>query len=263
MKPYVSQKTQVEIYIGKNAGKRLINKLQAVEKTIRIITPYLDKDSVDYLINLRNKGVDVRLISTDELSDFKETNYFPILKKIIIQERITLDEAKTARIKFFTLFLSMTGLFIIYLIVSGILLSLKITNLFFSTWYVILCWAGLLYLMNKKHKKWRIYEYKYTSLFNGFFAVSPKNMTWEQKKQFVDNSFMHSKIYIIDEKIAFIGSFNFTIAGIERNMESCITIEDPKVILEMVDFFEEVLKTDLLYKNITSYGKLIYTEPIN
>lgn len=51
---------------------------------------------------------------------------------------------------------------------------------------------------------------------------------------------MHSKMVIIDERILFIGSHNFTVNGFELNHEMSLKLEDQKIINRCNNFFRGV-----------------------
>ena len=54
---------------------------------------------------------------------------------------------------------------------------------------------------------------------------------------------LHSKIYIIDNKIAFLGSLNFTTTGFLFNHETCIRITDKSVIRHLNNVYKDLIKT--------------------
>ena len=64
---------------------------------------------------------------------------------------------------------------------------------------------------------------------------------------FKENS-LHEKLYIIDDEIVYSGSFNFTNAGVNNNMETAITIKDPGTVSEIVSYFDRLFKTDSIEK---------------
>ena len=52
--------------------------------------------------------------------------------------------------------------------------------------------------------------------------------------------FLHLKMYIIDDEIAFVGSLNLTYSGINRNLESCLSIRDKGAIQQLLKIYKEV-----------------------
>lgn len=75
-----------DIYIGKGAGKMLINDIQSAKKSIKIVSPYLSPFLVKELIDLQKKDIEVLLITTDGIEDFYG-NYEKNIHKLIIQHK--------------------------------------------------------------------------------------------------------------------------------------------------------------------------------
>ncbi|THD68107.1 hypothetical protein E7Z59_08190 [Robertkochia marina] len=54
---------------------------------------------------------------------------------------------------------------------------------------------------------------------------------------------LHTKFYIIDNKIAYLGSLNFTRSGIYNNHESRVRTIDSKVIQSLNQEFEHLMQS--------------------
>lgn len=52
-----------EIYIGRKAGKELLEDIHNAKKSVKIISPYLGPEYVKDLIGVKEKGVEVSLIT--------------------------------------------------------------------------------------------------------------------------------------------------------------------------------------------------------
>lgn len=262
MRPFIANDVTTEIYIGKNAGQRINNELKKAKENVRIISPFLSSNLIDNLIELKNNNVNVKLISTD--NNFHENYDARTLRKIIKQERILLEDEKKTRGRFYRSFWILLGIFILLTaaIYAGLIKYLPLGRYFGHVYLTI---GALSFVLYGKYRNYRIYKYKYYSIFDGFFVVSPRNMSDYQKRNYPKNTFMHGKVYIIDDRIAFIGSLNFTNAGFFENLESCVTIRDPDTIANMIIFFENILQKEeeLLKVDIAAYGRKLYPEPIN
>lgn len=55
-----------------------------------------------------------------------------------------------------------------------------------------------------------------------------------------ENYFFHSKIYIIDNEVAFIGSVNLTKGGEFYNNETCFTITDKETVQDLSKYFDYI-----------------------
>ena len=60
--------------------------------------------------------------------------------------------------------------------------------------------------------------------------------------------FPHLKLLIVDEKTAFLGSLNFTVSGVNNNLESCVRIDDPASISQLSSCFND------LYEELKPYA---------
>ncbi|OCA69226.1 restriction endonuclease [Chryseobacterium contaminans] len=77
-----------------------------------------------------------------------------------------------------------------------------------------------------------------------------------------DNKFLHSKIYIIDRKVAYLGSLNYTKSGFTSNFESRIRITQQEKVNELVCFVHDIFEDNVnLRKHELFYlGKQVYSE---
>jgi len=80
---------------------------------------------------------------------------------------------------------------------------------------------------------------------------------------FYKNNFIHQKVFIIDDEIVFLGSFNFTFSGIYQNYETCITLKDIEEVKKINVYFDQLFTTDSIEKwDINELGKIIYNDKI-
>ncbi len=129
--------------------------------------------------------------------------------------------------------------------------SEKISLLFFipSIIFIIITLIGIGIV---KHTK--IYSYKYLKRlsFKIFLRDNYRN-------------FLHSKVYIIDNQIAYLGSLNYTHSGTKHSIETRTKLTEPEVINKINSLFYEIWENQL---NLTEYTwqdivKDFYHEPIN
>ncbi|MBL6643252.1 MAG: phospholipase D family protein [Flavobacteriaceae bacterium] len=205
-------------------GKKLLNDIRSARKSIRIVSPYLSPLLISELINFRKRNLEVELITTDNIEDFYG-NYVKNILQLIIQNRETNIEAVEKREKW-----------------SGISKILTYINI------------GL---YKNKIKNKRIYFYWYSQLFPFKVYMSPNTTD-------MSDTFIHGKICLIDDQIAYLGSLNFTASGTKHNYETRIRTTDPKAIKEIKEEFNQLLNhSNLPERDIQYWGKQLYKEPIN
>ncbi|UFH31401.1 phospholipase D-like domain-containing protein [Chryseobacterium sp. C-71] len=111
----------------------------------------------------------------------------------------------------------------------------------------------------EKIKGKRIYYYTYRQLFPFKVFVSKYEDKYSSNKIYV-----HSKIYIIDNEIAYLGSLNFTGSGVRANHETRIRTTDSQAVKTIRDEVEDLFSTiNFTAKDIQSWGSQLYNEPMN
>jgi phosphatidylserine/phosphatidylglycerophosphate/cardiolipin synthase-like enzyme len=254
-----------QIYIGTNAGKEIENAINGAKESVDIVCPYLSSEFVEKLINCYNKGIKVCLITNDNertRKAFLEKN--ANIKNIITQKRYVDCDAQKRRIKLKYQYKILLRIFF------ATIITLLVTLLFVRNIYVLL---GLLpinalafFVFAKKNKAsiMRVYSYSYKYLFPIKF--------FDEYKMGVDKrvNSIHSKIYVIDKKIAYLGSVNFTVAGMAWNYECRVEITDKEnisIILENIDNLfsnPKAIANNLSESNlIDRWKKMLFEEPIN
>ena len=96
-------------------------------------------------------------------------------------------------------------------------------------------------------------------MFDFGVLVSP----YEQQID-TEQFFVHSKIYIIDEKIAFLGSVNFTKKAFRHNYECCVKVNDYNAVSKISQEIENLIGSEgTFYRDINEVGSSIFPEPDN
>jgi len=241
-----------DIYIGSGAGKKLINDMKAAKRSVKIVSPFLSPYLISELIYLKDNNIDVKLITTNNIEDFygyREKNIY----KLIIQNRNTDVQKQKIRGKWinFTRRLSYIGFSLIALLIV-LAYYFKDIKVFFGFTPIIIIFL-IQSLYKTKIKKLQIYSYYYTQLF-------PFKVYIAHEK----TSLIHSKIYLIDDQIAYMGSLNFTQSGTQFNHETRIRTTDANAIREIRKEIDLLFEHPYLpVADLQLWGKQIYIEPIN
>lgn len=246
-----------DIYIGKSAGTKLLQDIRMAKSSVRIVSPYLSPFLIRELINLHSRGIKIQLITMDKIEDFNY-GYEKNIYKLIIQNKKVDEIAKKARENlkswsrtlFFVMMCLGIGLFfLIYL--------LKQTEIAFGFIIVGLIFFVRIIITNQIKNK-RIYHYFYKQLFPFKVFVSPNH------ENSFKGDFIHSKIYVIDNEVAYIGSLNFTENGIKKSHETRIRTIDSNAVSKIVEEVNHLFfHSDMVEKDLQNWGKRLYQEPIN
>lgn len=247
-----------DIYIGQGAGKKLLDDITNAKRSVKIVSPFLSPFLIKELIYLYTRGIDVHLITTDNIEDYYDSSYEKNIYKLIRQTRIIDKEAERIRNKWLDI--------VKYLLFANIGLICILSLSAFFYWDMKLIYGLIPILLiflirshfKEKIKSKRIYNYEYSQLFPFKVYVSPQNFNMYK------NMYIHSKIYIIDDEIAYMGSLNFTANGTKDNFETRIRTTDEGALEKIVDIFKELFyHSGLPERDIQSWGSFLYKEPIN
>jgi len=239
-----------DLYIGRGAGRDILNSIQSAKVSVKIVSPYISSDFVDLLHRKVEDGVDVRLIVSSDLTG--ERNVDKCLRKLIYQTQHTKEYLKSARDRWRWILL---GLVFLVLIVLAIGFSYKLYYFYYSVMLLPFLYVGLRIL-----NCLTIYWYTYGSKFCLSIPMSPYSGKGFNSR----HSLVHAKIFLIDDNEAYLGSVNFTNAGFWKNYESRIKITDEEAINKLHNEFQFLSYNNIYeYMDIDIAGKSLYAEPSN
>ena len=233
------------ISLGRGHGIEILNAVKNAKKEVKIVSPYLSSSYLEELVNLKQKGVEITLITSDNLTE-QGTNYSFDDSKVIKQEKVEIPgsiEKKESLRK------SLRGFFFAFL--------LTLPLYFFSPFFLIisallLIISGIFFFNEISLKQ---YIYKYFSVFRlKVFDSHSGEKPWS-------TSLIHSKIFLIDNKICFLGSANFTYSGFKTHYETVIKVEDINSIQDINEEIENLFESkELNARDIQKWGREIYEE---
>ena len=245
-----------DIYMGKGAGAKLMQDIRNAKKNVKIVSPYLSPFLIKELIFLHSRGINIKLITSDEIEDFY--GYEKNIHKLIIQNKHVNQKAKETRDNLEslsgTLLFAMIGLAVVLFPLMYLLKDLK-----YGLGFIIVV---LIFFVRdsvvKKIKNTKVYHYTYKQLFPFKVFVSPNNGNSFNK------TFIHSKIYVIDDEIAYLGSLNFTGSGVKENHETRIRTTDIKAVQKIIEEVKDLFfNSNLAERDIQFWGSQLYDEPGN
>lgn len=241
-----------EVYIGRNAGERIITDLESATKSIKIVTPYISTDFVDLLTSISNSNLEITLILSDDFIE-KEYKRTEIFKKLIKQIQHT-DKRKKKKRRIGLISVCISYLLVMLFIFIGY--KYKIQHFEYIGFIL-----PLLFLIHFLIKKIRIYSYSYEYLLNFAVIMTPNSNPYKFNTA---HYLTHAKIFIIDDRVAYLGSMNFTKRGFYWNYETRIKVTDEiaiKSISSEIDYLFS--NSNTYYLNLDKLTKSIYTEPPN
>lgn len=232
--------TKDHIYIGKEAGKEIHEKIKNAKKSVKIVSPYLSADYLKDLVLLHKKQVEVTLVTCDKIED---SHYSDFKTQDLIKTEKIYNE-KAGKLKKF-LFRSFIWLFILS-IISIIPYLVGLRELWLLVLILIVLSISIISLVSSKLIS--DYSLKYEPIFRikVFDSHSGKNPR--------STELIHSKIFVIDGEVAFLGSVNFTYSGFKTHYETTIKIEDKNAVKDISEEVERLYAShDLKAKNIQEW----------
>lgn len=227
------------LYLGREAGKYIMEDIKKASRSIKIVTPYASSDFIKEIRKKAENNVEVSLIISSDIGskNLDKNGYedrFKSLRELIHQARSTDHKLQNKRNKglLYTKILFITASVIA---VSGILCKYL---------FISLTALPLIYLVRKSFRKIKIYSYSYNTTINLRIIKSPYD--GESMKFDNDKHLVHAKMYIIDDEVAYIGSINFTHSAFWYNYESRIKITDKNDIKRLIEEFDYLFSNDRL-----------------
>lgn len=240
-----------ELYIGRNAGEKILDEIANAKKSLKIVTPYVSDEFVHILLERVRDGIGVCLILSSDFLDsqFKRAE---IYRKIIKQNRQTdvqnLKRRKTGLITAYA------GYFCtIFFLILGF--KFDIPHYMFAASFLPLFLAIHIFFYHI-----RIYQYSYEQLIKLSVTMSPYSV--HRAGQDEDKYFTHAKIFIVDEKMAYVGSLNFTKAGFHRNYETRVLFNEPSIVRSISSEFDYLFSNENTnYLDLKDLEKALFNEP--
>jgi len=227
------------IYIGRQAGDEILREIKKAKDSVKIVSPYLSGSYVKELVALHKQNKQITLITADNITENQRYSDFKPSDLVIKNEVFMPDLAKIKK--------RGVTLFFIFIVISSMALlsSYFIDGLFYpSLFFMGTSFFFILYFFFMS-----VNTIKYKPLFR------IKVFDSKSGKSAFSTELIHSKIYVIDDKIAFVGSANFTYSGFKTHYETAVKIEDEKAVLDISREVEMLYDSkDLRAKDIEEWA---------
>lgn len=258
----------VEFSFGKGVGSKIYDAINNANHSVFILTPYLSQGYIDFLLRKKQEGINVSLVTT---TDAQKGRMDEIYKKVVLQHRVT-DEKRMAFKKKAKRWCFLLGL--VSLLVGLAELIWYDFHSKFHSFYkefqgflhndsaLIFFNVGLLflsYVFYKRFHRMKVFSYFYSTRFSFVVVPSSYSKNMQSITSMLD-SFVHAKIYVIDNRDIFIGSANLTNSGLRHNVESFIKITAHEAVQEIITEINKYLEVHCRPVNINHLGACVYHE---
>ena len=265
-----------ELYIGKGAGKRLLRYVDNAQKSVKVFSPYMSASFISTLFDKSEQGVNVECVTqivsdTEDKQLSKDTFGLDRIHRRCIKQTAYVNQEKqnekerrlrnahkslklslgllVAALLSFLLSIASFQNFIDHSLSEALRqgeLSFGVISpaLFFWLFIFLAIFSLCVFLRANSNRK--LAENISTSEFQYDFTKKFCLLSTRANKSGMP--FPHLKLLIVDEKTAFLGSLNFTVSGVNNNLESCVRIDDPASISQLSSCFND------LYEELKPYA---------
>jgi uncharacterized membrane protein len=249
------------LYLGTGAGKHLLGDIKRASQSVKIVSPYISDKLLNVLLQKKSaSSCFVSLVTTEG----KPTTRDPIGQEHLIRSAIkqnaqTDEIASSQKRKRMQITANLLLVLITLLIVGTALFLyflqslLKNYNFFFlCTSAEILTFVVILFLCSRQqsNRMVQVRSYTYQVLFP--FKILCDNVSAPR---------LHEKLYVIDDRIAYVGSLNFTESGCERNLEACVKIQNSEAVVEISKYCDALMSDKSLpYYSLEDFRAVYFTE---
>ena len=265
-----------ELYIGKGAGKRLLRYVDNAQKSVKVFSPYMSASFISTLFDKSEQGVNVECVTqivsdTEDKQLSKDTFGLDRIHRRCIKQTAYVNQEKqnekerrlrnahkslklslgllVAALLSFLLSIASFQNFIDHSLSEALRqgeLSFGVISpaLFFWLFIFLAIFSLCVFLTANSNRK--LAENISTSEFQYDFTKKFCLLSTRANKSGMP--FPHLKLLIVDEKTAFLGSLNFTVSGVNNNLESCVRIDDPASISQLSSCFND------LYEELKPYA---------
>lgn len=274
------------VYIGTHAGAHMEEAIRKAEKSIHLISPYIGETYLNLLAEKQREGVsveglfqEVKSQSHGERAGVKpwlhtrdDLGLRDVITSILSFQKIPLLANKAMRKKQIRIARVMKGALIVLMAAFFALFVLKtvmpteqmqgpqavqvLVNIMCASVpaNILLYMVGLILVLlaiahdkEKRARKIPTIEYHFDPVVN-----------LRMVKKYA-GSFVHLKLLIVDEKVAFLGSLNLTYRGLNQNVESCVEVSDQDTVQKLLQICQEIQERTECYQ-VHEIGKYYYGE---
>lgn len=248
---FFKNSVNVDIYIGAGTGKKLLEDLNAAKHSIKVVSPYISASFIKRLIYLSEKGISVSLVASDDVVQYKSET-LKCIKAALRQETHIIESGVKKKKR-----LSSYRIFLIVLICISLLVFFYAPYISFLVKCIPFLIIILFVINESKIKKTRIYNYSYRQIFPFKIYINPNKSALH-----FSNIFIHSKIYVIDDQIAYLGSMNLTANGMGNNIETRIRTTDKETVFGLSTFVDSLINNEEKnFIDLNTLGSKLFYEP--
>lgn len=219
--------SRAEVFVGTSAGSPVYHEIREAKRSVRLISPYLGDHLVDVLLGCQDRGVAVSAIVSNDLGNARD------LARLLVVQTAELDADRHRLSRYGSLF----GGFALALAVGLVVWATAGRSLAVIGAALLLGLFSVLVVLY--FRQLAVYVYGYGYRLGGLRVVpSPRCYPYAAKE--AAPPFVHAKLYVIDDRVAYLGSANFTTSGLFDNLEAMVRLTSPEAVAELGRYIDEL-----------------------
>lgn len=258
----------VEFFFGKGVGSKIYDAINNANHSVFVLTPYISQGYIDFLLRKKQQGIHVSLVTT---TDAQKGKMYEIYKKVVLQHCVT-DEKRMTYKKKAKRWCLLLGLGALMVGLAGLLwhsshnhlhsVFKELKRFWYDDTILVLVAAGILFASSMFYKifhRLKVFSYFYSTIFpfNVVRSIYSDNI---KSNMPISDSFVHAKVYVVDNRDIFIGSVNLTNSGLKYNIESFIKISAHEAVKEILKEIDTYLNLHCKPIDIKHLGAWLYHE---
>jgi phosphatidylserine/phosphatidylglycerophosphate/cardiolipin synthase-like enzyme len=250
------------IHLGTSAARQLLQDIKTAGQEVWVLSPCLSAEQMQLLLGLHRRGVRLTLVTSVSRNAIGNVEGYDFRKELI--KRVRKKDPEAAQKK--DSLKNLLGL--LWLLLIGLAAITSWTYYFYHI-YVPLTFgtltfisAAMIYATFRELHHTRDYYFSYRTIFPIRVFIDPGNPLIQNNSR----HFLHARAFIIDEKVAYLGSAEFTCSGLGENYESIIRAEDQEAISELKAEIRRLCRgqTEAMdFVDIEEWGRMVYEEPVS
>lgn len=219
--------SQADVFVGTSAGSPIYHDIREARHSVRVISPYLGDHLVELLLACHARGVAVTAIVSNDGGNAQD-----LARQLVVQD-VQLDDERQRLSRYGSIISAA-----VIAVAAGMLVWAVVDRSLPSAAVALL--LGVLAIMSLLFfRRLAVYLYSYGYRLPGLRVVpSPRCYPFGAKD--AAPPFVHAKLYVIDEKVAYLGSANFTTSGLFDNLEAMVRLKSSEAVVALARYVDEL-----------------------
>jgi phosphatidylserine/phosphatidylglycerophosphate/cardiolipin synthase-like enzyme len=219
--------SQADVFVGTGAGSPIYHDIREARHSVRVISPYLGSHLVEVLLACQARGVAVTAIVSNDAGNAQD-----LARQLVVQD-VQLDDERKRVSRYGSMFSAAA------VVVAVGMLVWAVVDQSLSRGAVALVVGVLAISSLLLFRRLAVYLYSYGYRLPGLRVV-PSPRCYPYGARDAAPPFVHAKLYVIDDRVAYLGSANFTTSGLFDNLEAMVRLKSSEAVGALAQYVDEL-----------------------